>query len=564
MNDLPVIQPPPVTKETADVFLASYPGLKELLSEGWVENLGDTSKCKHDSLVARVLAKEIDKLKERSAAESDALVESAVAVASRLSDNIALHKVSALICKAFDITKPVLNAAIRKLIAENGVPGRTHKVTHAITDIYYDSQHNYFRRIESEGWDAMATEQAKRHLKVECRLTDILGENDDFTEIDEALHRIETQHRVTAALPFPLWEDTVVAWGSDRFLNTAQVKLMAPDNTKSGKWGDGFPWISDYLDGLFFDQNNKDAFLGWLRSWYCRVRDNKGDGGRGQAVFLVGPTGTGKTLLSHWVVGPIFGGYSDVSKMFTENAGFNDAAFKTAVWCVDDAKSLGSRETHTRFSSEVKRVVANPDYDYDKKYGYRGSVPFCGRFMCSLNPGPIAIQLLPDTDLDLLDKVNLLRTTDRACPKPDQEKIKAELPAFLKWLVTSTAPAWLTEGNPRFGVNSFHDASILEEAREASLTYSYLELVDIWRIKYGMNPNVDDGLVSKDKKSWTGLASNLVAELYKFDGLKGAIPRGLTPSSIGKHLKTAIDMKNAPWATTKRTKAGVSYTIQLT
>lgn len=547
MSEPILVSAPPSKAAPASEAVQKYPMLLKIMAPGWEERVVLMPDAKADSSAARILADETLRFKaDPTTAEAEACVAAGIDLLAQLGDALAIARATTALTNNFGLTKPTITQAVRQSFAENGAPDRFKKVAHATTDIYYDSTHKYYRKVGDTEWDSMASEQAKRHLKVGFSLADTLGENDDYSEVDQALHHIETKNRVTAALPFPLWEDTVVTHNGERFLNMCQTKLTLPAEGPH-TWGDRFPWVSDYVDGLFENQQNKEAFLAWLRQWYTKVRQNRGDGGRGVATFLVGPTGSGKTLMTRWILGGIFGGYADVCSSFVDGKGFNSNNFKHVVWCIDDAKSITTPAAIQAFSSEVKRVVANPDYDYDSKFGYKGTVPFNGRFVCSLNTGVDEIKLLPDVDMHMMDKVQLLCTSSRICPTPDRDTINKEIPHFLAWLEQSETPAWLLEKTPemverglswRFGFKPYHDPHVLEESRSLAKSAELGEVISMWLNHIQVTDGSLKGRPGYDEKTkkWTCTATELLSELGNTDSIRRVIPKGMTTGTLGKML----------------------------
>lgn len=471
---------------------------------------------------------------ENPAPESvPALRQELAVLASTIDDPFTMEEVYKA-AKKLDVTKGTLDKAIRQVRrmakAADAEPAFAVEV---VADLYYDSQKNYYRRLGNGEWDSMGVDQTRRHLKVELGMSDE-APSGGISVVDAALHYIETKQRVFGALPFPLERDSVVDWNGKTYLNVATAALMQPAEGETKGWGDGFPRIQSMLETLF-PGKALDAWNAWLRVWYKRVLAT-GRGGRGQAVFIVGPPKTGKTFLTNCVLGRIFGGVSDVSGYFVEGNQFNADMFNHAVWALDDSTILGDHDALKKFSALVKKAVANPSFPYDKKYGYKGSVPFNGRFTCTLNDGPSSIGILPDTDQDLLDKVILLRTGDKqmnlAPTEPERyEVLRVELPFYLRWIAQTGHAEWIGCSDGRCEIDSWHDSWVLDQAKSNAISETTSMVV----------MELMGDLQTDNKKVWEGSIGELYNRAKNSDSTKHMMQSIRNVQTFSKNLQKAIE-----------------------
>jgi len=526
----------PVAAPTAETLLAAHPELSSLLRPDWPDHMGDVTGKKPAEVIARVMKTSLRVPSDREEAQR-----SLCSLAARLHLDPWSQATFEEAGKALGLTKQFFQSAVRA--SRDAKPGdRDSEVREIAKKFFHDSQGNYYRKLPNGQWGTMTTEQAKRHLRVVNKLSDTVEKGESYSEIDVALQYIETEQIITGSLPFPLNPNPIVEWNNQVFLNIARNRLMKPSTEEVASWGEQFPWLADYLDGLFINKQNRDVFLAWLQVWYNSAL--AGNPQRGQALFIAGPTGTGKSFLSIAILGRIFDGYADARGYFVDNKNFNHTMFDHAVWSLDDSTILGDHKAHQKFSGLVKAVVANPSFSYDRKWGYNGHVPFNGRFICTLNDDPISMGILPDTDQSLTDKVLMLRTSARQCPvDPDQRKryeiLDRELPFFLKWLVDMPLPAGV-EADPRFGIKSWQDREVLDEARAASFSSSITEIVDLWRAAYLKNMDSEDGQTDNKAMTWTGTASQLYVKISN-NGVTDRLASKLSPGALGRHLTAAIE-----------------------
>jgi uncharacterized protein DUF5906 len=415
------------------------------------------------------------------------------------------------------------------------------RIGNAATEMYTDKERNYYHKLPDGQWNGCGIEITKRHIKGLYGLTDHTRKGEVLSDVESVLYYLDRNRRVEGALPFPLNPQSVVNWNGQTFLNVATARLILPVDTDQ-EWAVNFPWLAGYFEKLFIDQANLNVFLAWLKVWYASVL--AGSPCRGQALFVVGPPGTGKTFLSRAVVGRIFGGYADAHQYFVDGGRFNSSLFDKALWCLDDSTILAEHKALQKFSSLIKAAVANDSFPYEKKYGYSGAVPFNGRLLCTLNDDPISYGILPDTDHSLLDKVTMLRTgnvipTMAALAKDRYSTLDQELPYFLKWLICMPLPSEV-KPDTRFGIESWHDREVLEEARSGSYSSAVMEIVDLWRSAYVVNMDLDDGQTDTKAKTWEGTAAQLMQKLHAINSIKPLITK-LTPMSLGRQISAAIN-----------------------
>lgn len=418
------------------------------------------------------------------------------------------------------------------------------KLGAAIRDIYSDGRY-YYRQLPDERWDAMNTEQARRHLTVKYGLDGRAGRDDAASECDMALHRIELTKRVDGALPFPHNPKTVVDINGVKILNTSTARLVTPA-LDAVAWGEDFPWLADYLTGLFKDEKTLMFFLSWLHVWLKSLHE--GDPRKGHALFIVGPPNTGKTLLSTKIISRIVGGSAEVTQFIVDGNQYNNAAFEKALWTVDDASPGASPGAHAKFSSAVKSIVANGTFRYEKKYGSAMDVPFFGRLITTLNEDPNSLAILPDADNSLLDKVMILRTSSRPAPvaydpAERMQVIDRELPYFVRYVLDFQMPDYV-ELDARLGIKPFHDPELLEDAREVTHTNSLIDTIEIWKHEWAR--------VHSTQRRWAGTPTELLGALRDCAQTTHAVAT-MNSRFLGRLLNQAIsNNNNTPWLSRRR------------
>ena len=403
----------------------------------------------------------------------------------------------------------------------------------AMADLWCDTSDTFYRRLPDETWVSMNTEQLRRHLKVQYGLSDKAGD-ESASEVDQVIHKIETAKRVDRAVPLPHWQGDIIEIDGRKHLNTSTCKLFMPALDPQA-WGENFPWIADYVTGLMADELNLGTLL-----YSAAVHLKSAHAGRpcrGHAMFVVGPTGTGKTLWSRRILGRMFGGSVSVTKQFTDPTRnrFNDACFARAIWTIDDAVTRDDPTAHLNYSNEVKALVANPDFHYAQKWGYEGDCPFTGRLWVTMNMDALSLTMLPDTGISMLEKVCFLRTSDRqvkvsANETERYELIDRELPYFIRWLLDMPRPGHL-DRDDRFGFKAWHDPMLLEDTRGYSPLASTLGALDAWRR--------DHEPLDPKKREWVGNTAKLLTLLRAHPEAAISVER-VSVVALGRHLANAV------------------------
>jgi hypothetical protein len=405
----------------------------------------------------------------------------------------------------------------------------------AVSEMHSDGT-AYYRQLPNKMWDAMKVETARRHLKVVYGLSDATAKGDASSEIDALLNHLEQRKRIHGAMPFPLNPQEVVNWNGMTFLNNSLARLC-PAVAEPQEWGVNFPWLSRSYSTLFLDHKNLVIFLCWLHIWLKSA--HAGRPCRGQSLFIVGPPGTGKSLLSRQILARMVGGYADARDHLVDGGRFNSSLFEKALWCIDDSTVLADPKAHARFSALVKAMVANDSMQYEQKYGYSGAIPFVGRLVTTLNNDPISLGILPNTDASLLDKVIMLQTDDVEIDVAATEEeryaiIDRELPYFVRWLLDFEMPEWVERDN-RFGIKAWHDKDVLAEARSGTTSYTVMQIIEMWRNDKNLNHG-EDAMPMSPTELYIALASQYPDAM-----------RGITLVGLGKHISQAMNSGACDW-----------------
>jgi hypothetical protein len=350
------------------------------------------------------------------------------------------------------------------------------KLGEMLEGVYYDGD-NYWIQTPSGKWEPHAEREMSRHLKVYNGLSADRIEGKTFSEVDEALHVIGNTCRVVGAAPFIFQPSGPIDFMGERVLNIANVKVLTPAE-EAGEWGENFPWVGNFLKELL-PETQLEFMLAWLKRFYCSAREGRLL--QGQAIFLAGDTGRGKTFFSNRIVGALVGGHADASQYLMGKTTFNKDLFHKPFWTVDDALPGDNNQDHKAFGTMIKRVTANNMFEFHAKFRDATQVAWSGRVMVTGNLDADSLRIIPDLDTSILDKLLLFKAAPRVSHFPEKHQLEAivrqELPHLAAYLVEYSPPSHVIDADPRYGVARYHHPFLKQAAGESQDSATVREVI---------------------------------------------------------------------------------------
>ncbi len=348
------------------------------------------------------------------------------------------------------------------------------KLGKVIASLWFDGR-EYWRQGDDGRFQSLGREDMRLWLKSKHELSACVPKGESCSEVDHALRLVQENKRVVCAAPAVLKPTGLIRVSGQPVLNVSTVRVIEPVAGPVA-WGEGFPWLAEFLHGFFEPEEQLDFFLAWLKRYYET-------GWRrallpGQAIFLCGEKDQGKNLLSNVVVSRLVGGHVDAADYLTGQTKFSGSFFEMPLWTMDDVTPLSDGAKHRHYSALLKKMVANRIFSADEKFKKVQTVEWCGRIIVTTNLDPESIRILPALDVSNQDKVCLFRihTMDRKFPENVVEIIAGELPFFARWLLDWAMPDHVV-GTVRYGVKAYIEESLLAEARQSSDTAQFEELL---------------------------------------------------------------------------------------
>lgn len=405
---------------------------------------------------------------------------------------------------------------------------------------WYFNTDRYWRKDGHGWWRSYAKEDAKVEIQHRYRLSKRPRNPDDLSEVDRALLHIREVNTVEGVIPLPFHpEDVIQLDDVGRVINTSKVRPMEPAPL-AGEWGQNFPFLGKFFTGFFESEEDIDPlpyFLAWLRRFYEGGLAKKPN--QGQAIFLAGGVGTGKTLLGQVILGTVIGGFSDASAYLCGSSSWNGHLLRVPLWSVDDTMAAVSYDKHAAFSNMIKRGVANVTHVYEEKYAPTVKMTWKGRIIVTMNDDAESINAIPLPDGSILDKIMLFKVANRKFPFPKGDvldhTIKTELPHFLAWLCKWEIPTEVRSKDERFGIKSYHHPTLLAGARVQTRGNMMSELIDLWV----------ETKREKEETHWHGTATDLFLDMSVNERLTSVI-RSYIPSAdaLGRRMSILLNIRD--------------------
>lgn len=405
-----------------------------------------------------------------------------------------------------------------------------------LSSYYYDGR-KYWRQDGEGIWRDSDSDTAKKDIAGIYGLSLVPMQRGGMCEVDQTMLRIRETRRVDEAGPVLFSKEEIVRTGSRRILNVSRVKVIEPRSKHCEKWGDGFPWLAEFLDGFFDPHDSLQYFLSWLHHFYVMARAGKPS--QGQAVFIAGPVGVGKTLLGTQVIATLMGGGCDASGHISGESEFNAELFEVGVLNIDDTAASTSHEKHLLFSNTVKKFVANRRHRYRAMWKNPTTIDWTGRVFVTLNDDPDSMRAVPYTDASILDKLMLFKASSAIKKFPAAQELArildGELPAFARWLCDMDISDEM-KGSSRFAVKCYHHHDILEDTRTTHPNHAFSELLDEFLDSFRKsNPKII---------AWEGSATQLLTQMLNDPGLEKLTRHyASTPEKMGQRLAKLMTTK---------------------
>jgi len=408
----------------------------------------------------------------------------------------------------------------------------------AMQAFWFDGK--FYWRKDLEGyWRNSGKDDTRHDIVGSFSLSNSPDSRGRLSEADEAMRRIREGRIVQGALPALFDPRDITIQDGKRMLNISRTKVLAPAEGKH-EWGQDFPWLAKFFDTALEPHESLPYLMGWLKHFYCSGL--RGNLMPGQAVFVAGNVGLGKTFFGTEIVARLMGGGANASDYLVHGSQFNAELFEVAVWNVDDASSADSAEAHRHYSRMIKQGVANTRHAYHRKFMDQVTLDWRGRIIQTLNDDPESVQAVPHTDGSILDKISLFKFKahgmfDSIKRQDIPAMLATELPAFAAWLRDWEIPEHVV-GEERYGVKSYHHPMLLAESKASSRVHSFQEFLDEFLMQYKQD--------HPEETLWKGSAIKLLLA-FQNDAKLSSTMKMFIPNSqaLGRMLASLSVLKGS-------------------
>ncbi len=346
-----------------------------------------------------------------------------------------------------------------------------------------------------------------------------LKDANGVTEAEHAKERIMDERYVSHAGKIAGYAPGLKTICGTRMLVTSGPKLWP---ATPGEW----PRIERLLQQWFGSDPAHGArqfwtVFGWLSAAARSLASGMATGqfGPGQALFLTGEGGVGKSVFQMFVTKLLGGRVADPSRFLGGNEFTKDiiAAEHNAIEDTATARDIDSRR---QFGQSLKNLVVNQTHSLHGKGADAITVTRFCRVTVSLNNQPQDLMVLPELSGGVADKIIILRVARAELPDLLNSAavaefwagIEAEIPAFLHALAATPLPPLVTDGETarRYGVASWQHPDISEQVQDLSPWRRLVELIDHARPwADGLEP---EAIIHE---SWTGTTAALESLLME-------------------------------------------------
>jgi hypothetical protein len=355
--------------------------------------------------------------------------------------------------------------------------------TQTVEAFYDSSRKEYLTKNAAGRWHAYDQRQFMLRLRARGYPTRKPDEG-LVSPAEEVILELQNHFDVQYAGPLAGRKEGFYEENGLRFLVTTSPNII---EARKGSYETLGQFVTNLLAGPDepYAEQQWTTFLGWLKT--ARMALKAGLFQPGQALALAGEVEGGKSLLQQ-IITYALGGRSAKAAMFLQGrTDFNSELFGAEHLMLEDENASTDFRARRFLATAIKGMVANRIHPCHPKNRNIVNLPPFWRVSISLNDDDHHMQVLPEMNADMADKIILLRATKTEMPMPvttAKEKdlffgtLMRDLPGFLWWLENEfVLPAGYT--NPRFGVAAYQHPELLEKLDELSPAFRLLDLIDL-------------------------------------------------------------------------------------
>jgi len=399
-------------------------------------------------------------------------------------------------------------------------------------DIAWDGQAYYI--LTRGRWRDFSESNVLLHLS-HGGLSPQRGKGQTISDAHRVLYHIQQENRVDQAGPFVCRPPGFLDLESSRVLNTCHLQPVVPAPDADYDPNECFPLTWEVGNGLFGDgfpnllahhQRAYDSFLNYRPTM-------------GQAIYVAGEAGSGKTLWCLHIFRPLLGWRSaNPIDHLTDAGGFNSELFEVGLLAMNDEDAPSNEWTQARQLQRLKGLVVNPEQTCHPKYKKRAMIIWTGRIFATLNKDLASLGGLPEINSDTRDKFMFFEARKFRGRWGSQAEVEAQIarerPFWARYLIRYQPPKAIMIGG-RTGVESYFSPSLLKTAKHQNVSHDLHELLVLW---------ARTSQFMEDRAEWVGTPTELFSEISGHEGLKSVV-QDWNVRRVAKHLTTLARMPDS-------------------
>ncbi len=302
--------------------------------------------------------------------------------------------------------------------------------------IYYMKHGTNYLWEQPSGQVVFANETSvKRTLKQESTFEKLSNE-----QLEEKLYGIQTGQALDYAGLLPGYRKGP-HHENGLMLYCTQAPEMPDELPSEGlAFGTRWPMVHELMKRLFVIDENEDQF--WTILAHLKAAQETLQGlllpqatptrrsvQPGQAVALVGPKNSGKSLFIAQIVAPLLGGrVVDAFKAFTANSDdFNGELLNGEIWLIDDQEHSTDIRTRRKLAAHLKSKLFGASVAFHPKHKTPITMTPFGRLFICCNSTPENLTVLPPITEDISDKIHLILCNKAEMPMPTNSEENKQL-----------------------------------------------------------------------------------------------------------------------------------------
>jgi hypothetical protein len=278
-----------------------------------------------------------------------------------------------------------------------------------IDEFWYDGSNYISRNPRTDGWLIESEKNTILNIAARYGLLKCPSKKGELSPIERLLFEVQMTQRVKAYAKFIHLPEGLLEFQGDQYINISQVKAMSPSGME-GEWGEHFPFLAKFIDGLMVDDTQKLILLAWWKRFYKGALKQRPN--RGQIMIIAGPPACGKTLLNTKMLAPSVGGGIDAADYYINGADFSGSFYDYPLHMVDDGEPGRRHDAQKRMAGRYKKTAASDSLSVNQKFEKIKQIQWLGRVCTTMNSDPESMKQMPELQHTLEDKVIILRANE--------------------------------------------------------------------------------------------------------------------------------------------------------